>query len=425
LNVLIVGGGGREHAIAWKLAQSPKVDQLYCAPGNGGIAELAQCAAIQAEDGEGLVSFVRENASDFVVVGPELPLTLGLTDALSDAGVAAFGPSKAAAQLEGSKVFAKDLMSRHGIPTARYGVFEDAAAARDFAGTMKGPWVVKADGLAAGKGVLICNTLEETRRAIEAVLEERIFGPAGAKLVVEEFLTGEELSVMAFCDGKTVALMDSAQDHKRVFDQDQGPNTGGMGAYSPAPVAWPELMEEVRTRILLPVARAMNEEGRTFKGVLYAGLMLTSQGPMALEFNVRFGDPETQAVLPRMENDLMSVMESVVQSRLDEIELSWSPNHCVSVVMAAEGYPGDYRKGEVIFGLDDLPEGVWAFHSGTSRRTPDGALVTGGGRVLALTGLGSSLPGAVNKVYAAIQQVRFEGAHYRKDIAAKGVNHGK
>jgi phosphoribosylamine--glycine ligase len=420
LNVLIVGGGGREHAIAWKLAQSPKVDQLYCVPGNGGIAELAQCAAIPAEDVQGIAAFVRENAVDFVVVGPELPLTLGLADVLSGLGVAVFGPSQAAAQLEGSKAFAKDLMSRYGIPTARYGVFADAAAARDFAGSMKGPWVVKADGLAAGKGVLICRSLEETHKAIEAILEEKVFGEAGSKLIVEEFLEGEELSVMAFCDGKTVAPMVAAQDHKRVFDQDQGPNTGGMGAYSPTPAAGPELMEEVRRRVLLPVARAMNEEGRTFKGVLYAGLMLTGQGPVVLEFNVRFGDPETQAVLPRMENDLMSVLESVVDSRLDEIEFAWSPNHCVSVVLASEGYPGAYRKGEVISGLDDLPEGVWAFHSGTSRRTPDGALVTDGGRVLALTGLGASLPGAVKKVYAAIQQVRFEGAHYRRDIAAKG-----
>jgi phosphoribosylamine--glycine ligase len=421
LNVLIVGGGGREHAIAWKLAQSPKVDQLYCVPGNGGIAELAQCAAIQAEDVEGIVSFVREHAVDFVVVGPELPLTLGLADVLSDMGVAVFGPSRAAAQLEGSKAFAKDLMFKYGIPTARYGVFEDAAAAKGFAGSMKGPWVVKADGLAAGKGVLICRSLEETHKAIEAVLEEKVFGEAGSKLVLEEFLEGEELSVMAFCDGKTVAPMAPVQDHKRVFDQDLGPNTGGMGAYAPAPAAGPELMEEVRRRILLPAANAMNAEGRTFKGVLYAGLMLTDGGPMALEFNVRFGDPETQAVLPLMENDLMSVMESVVDSRLDEIEFAWSPNHCVSVVMASEGYPGAYRKGEVISGLDGLPEGVWAFHSGTSRRTPDGALVTDGGRVLAVTGLGASLPGAVKKVYGAMEQVQFKGAHYRRDIAAKGL----
>jgi phosphoribosylamine--glycine ligase len=422
LNVLIVGGGGREHAIAWKLAQSPRVTQLYCAPGNAGIAEQAQCVAIPADDVDGLAAFVRENKIDFVVVGPELPLTLGLADVIDDLGVAVFGPSKAAAQLEGSKAFAKELMTRYGAPTARYGVFEDAAAARDFAGTVKGPWVVKADGLAAGKGVLICRTLEEAYEAIETVLEKKAFGEAGSKLILEEFLEGEELSVMAFCDGKTVAIMPSAQDHKRVFDQDQGPNTGGMGAYSPAPAAGPELLEEVRRRILLPVIRAMNEEGRMFKGVLYAGLMLTDQGPMVLEFNVRFGDPETQAVLPRMENDLIDVLEAVAQSRLDEIELAWSPNHCVSVVMASEGYPGAYRKGEVISGLDDLPEGVWAFHSGTSRRTPDGALVTDGGRVLAVTGLGATLPGAVKKAYAAIRQVHFDGAHYRKDIAAKGVN---
>jgi phosphoribosylamine--glycine ligase len=424
LNVLVIGGGGREHAIVWKLAQSPRVSQLYCAPGNGGIAELAQCVAIQPEDVPELVSFVRENAIDFVVVGPELPLTLGLADVLGDLGVAVFGPSKAAAQLEGSKAFAKELMSRCGTPTARYGIFGDAAAARDFAGTMKGPWVVKADGLAAGKGVLICRTLEETHGAVGRILEEGAFGQAGSKLVLEEFLEGEEVSVMAFCDGQTVAPMIPAQDHKQAFDGDQGPNTGGMGAYAPAPAAGPEWLEEVRTRILLPVVRAMSEEGRTFKGVLFAGLMLTSEGPKVLEFNVRFGDPEAQAVLPLMENDLMNVLEAVVQSRLDEIELSWSPNHCVSVVMASEGYPGAYRKGDVISGLEDLPEGVWAFHSGTSRRTPDGALVTGGGRVLAVTGLGASLPGAVKKVYAAVRQVRFEGAHYRKDIAAKGVSSG-
>jgi phosphoribosylamine--glycine ligase len=420
LKVLIVGGGGREHAIAWKLAQSPRVTKLFCAPGNGGIADLAQCVAVEAEDIPGLTALVSREGIDFVVVGPELPLTLGITEAIGALGVPVFGPSKAAAQLEGSKAYAKALMIRCGAPTARYGVFEEVQAAKAYAEAMEGPWVIKADGLAAGKGVVICNALDEAHQAIRAVLEEKVFGEAGAKLVIEEFLEGEELSVMAFCDGKTMALMASAQDHKRVFDQDQGPNTGGMGAYSPATAAGPELLEDVRQRILLPVMNAMNQEGRMFKGVMYAGLMLTQKGPMVLEFNVRFGDPETQAVLPRLENDLMDILEAVTQTTLDQITLSWRRDYCVSVVMASQGYPGQYRKGDVIHGLDALPDRVWAFHSGTSKG-PDGLTTTNGGRVLAVTGLGGSLREAVETVYEGVGRVHFEGAHYRKDIGSRGM----
>lgn len=415
MKVLIVGGGGREHALAWKLAQSSKVDQLYCAPGNAGISEYARCVPLKVDDLPSLVDWAKKEAIDLAIVGPELPLTLGLVDALEKEGIAAFGPGAKAAEIEGSKAFAKDLMHKYGIPTARYGVFTDRETARNFAREMLGPWVVKADGLAAGKGVLICFSLEETEKAINEVLISKAFGAAGDKLVIEEFLEGEELSLMAFCDGRTIKPMVSAQDHKRVFSGDRGPNTGGMGAYSPAPIATPQLISQVQAAVLEPVVRAMDLEGRTFKGVLYAGLMLTKMGPKVLEFNARFGDPETQVVLPRLENDLIDIMLAVINGTLDQEELVWRDDACVSVVIASPGYPGEYPTGLPVSGLAEVPPGVMVFHSGTALSGEQ--IVTNGGRVLAVTALGSDIRQAVDNVYKGVKTISFPGSHYRDDIA--------
>lgn len=415
LNILLVGSGGREHALAWKLFQSSRIAKVYCAPGNAGIAQIAECVPIKADDITSLVNWAVDARIDLVVVGPELPLTLGLVDAVEKAGIKAFGPSKKAAQLEGSKAFSKDLMHKYGVPTARYGVFTNSEEAKNFAREIKGPWVVKADGLAAGKGVLICSTIEETFAAIDQVIVSKAFGSAGDKLVIEEFLEGEELSLMAFCDGTTVVPMASAQDHKRVFSGDLGPNTGGMGAYSPAPLATPELVKEVQEKILIPVVKAMAQEGSMFKGVLYAGLMITAKGPQVLEFNARFGDPETQVVLPRLETDLTDILLAVTEGKLGSLEIAWKPESCVSVVMASGGYPGDYKKGFPISGLDDVPPNVLVFHSGTDLKA--GEIVTNGGRVLAVTALGRDIRQAVYNAYAGVKKIKFDGAHYRDDIA--------
>jgi phosphoribosylamine--glycine ligase len=415
LKILVVGSGGREHTLVWKLAQSKLVEKIYCAPGNVGMIPLAELVPLQVDDLSGIVNFCEKEKVDLVVVGPELPLTLGLVDALEEKGIKAFGPKKKAAELEGSKVFAKDLMHRYGIPTARYGVFREVQTARDFARELAGPWVVKADGLAAGKGVLICSTLEETDVAIEKILVEKIFGTAGEKVIIEEFIEGEELSLMAFSDGQTVIPMVSAQDHKRVFDGDQGPNTGGMGAYSPAPVATPELCKVIEEQVLQPTIKAMAQEGRTFKGVLYAGLMITAQGPRVLEFNARFGDPETQVILPRLKSDLVEIILAVCEERLAEQEIVWREEACVSVVMASQGYPGSYKTGLQIKGLTDVEDDIFVFHSGTALK--DGEIVTAGGRVLAVTALGENLRQAVDSVYRAVKKINFSGAHYRQDIA--------
>jgi len=415
LKVLVVGSGGREHALVWKIAQSELVEKTFCAPGNVGMIPLAELVPIKAEDIFGIVDFCQKEKIDLVVVGPELPLTLGLVDALTEKGIKAFGPNKMAAELEGSKVFSKDLMMRYQIPTARYGVFQDVQSARDFAREIKGPWVVKADGLASGKGVLICSSLVETDAAIEKILIEKAFGEAGEKVIVEEFLEGEELSLMAFCDGKTVVPMVSAQDHKRVFSGDQGPNTGGMGAYSPAPLATPELCKIIEEQVLIPTVKAMAQEGRLFKGILYAGLMITAQGPRVLEYNARFGDPETQVIIPRLKTDLVEILLAVCEGRLDQLKLAWHKEACVSVVMASQGYPGSYQTGYPIKGLTDLPDDILVFHSGTA--SLKGEIVTAGGRVLAVTALGEDLRQAVDTVYRGIEKINFEGAHYREDIA--------
>lgn len=420
LKVLVVGGGGREHTLVWKIAQSPLVEKIYCAPGNAGIASLAECVALAAENLNGIVSFCRQEKINLVVIGPELPLTLGLVDKLEEAGIKAFGPSRLAAEIEGSKAFAKDLMARYGIPTARYGVFEEVEAACAFARQLPGPWVVKADGLAAGKGVLICSSLEETEAQIKSVLVDKAFGSAGEKVLIEEFLDGEELSLMAFCDGKTVVPLVSAQDHKRVYSGDRGPNTGGMGAYSPAPVATSQLCAEIEETVLKPTVRAMAQEGRPFKGILYAGLMITKDGPRVLEYNARFGDPETQVVLPRLKTDLVRIMLAVGEEKLENMEIEWKDEACVSVVMASGGYPGHYKKGFPIQGLEDLPGDLLVFHSGTAFQ--DGQIVTAGGRVLAVTALGKTLRQAVDLAYSGVKQISFAGVHYRDDIAYRAFN---
>jgi len=424
LKILIVGSGGREHALAWKLRQSPQTDTIYCAPGNGGTASLAVNVPIPADDIPALVAFAKEQHIGLAVVGPELPLTLGLVDALTAAGIPAFGPSKAAAQLEGSKAFSKDFMARHGIPTAKYGIFQEVAPAKAFVRSFGGPCVVKADGLAAGKGVLICETEAEADTAIDYILAENAFGAAGASLVIEEFLEGEELSLMAFSDGKTVIPMMTAQDHKRIFDGDKGPNTGGMGAYAPAPVGTAALVAEVEKTVLQPVVNAMAAEGREFKGVLYAGLMITAKGPMVLEFNARFGDPETEVVLPMLKTDLVSTLLACIRGTLDQLPLEWQTGHCVTIVMAAHGYPGMVRKGDKIHGLEQVRPDVMVFHCGTSLQSTKAgtAWLTSGGRVLSVTATGETLPLALQKAYAGVQTITFDGMQYRRDIAHRALN---
>ena len=423
IKVLIVGSGGREHTLAWKLSESRIVSGLFCAPGNAGISQLARCVPIKADDVSGLVKFAQEEGIGLVVVGPEVPLTLGLVDALNEVGIKAFGPTQRAAEIEGSKAFAKDLMAKYGIPTARYGVFTDAQRARDFARKMQGPWVVKADGLAAGKGVLICTTLEETDAAIAEVMLGDILGKAGKKIVIEEFLEGEELSILAFCDGKTIIPMVPAQDHKRIFDGDKGPNTGGMGAYSPVPTATTELMQQITELVLKPVMAAMEKEGRPYSGVLYPGLMLTKEGPKVLEFNARFGDPETQVILPRLASDLGEILLAAVEGKLLGTKIEWKPQACITVVMASGGYPGAYRTGCPIDGLE-VADGkdVLVFHSGTAYK--NGKYVTAGGRVLSITALGRDIAEAREKAYQAITDIQFMGCQYRKDIAHRAIRTG-
>ena len=420
LRILVVGGGGREHTLVWKLAQSDRVARLFCAPGNAGISRFARCVPLQVDDIAGIVGFSRKERIDLVVVGPELPLTLGLADALEEAGIKAFGPSKKAAEIEGSKAFAKDLMRRYGIPTARYGVFTELGAARAFAREMTSPWVIKADGLAGGKGVLICETLAEADQAIAEVLSGQAVGKAGEKIVIEEFLVGEELSILAFSDGVTAIPMVPAQDHKRIFDGDQGPNTGGMGAYSPVPAAAPAVLKEIEEKVLHPVIQAMAKEGRPYRGVLYPGLMLTREGPKVLEFNCRFGDPETQVVLPRLQTDLAEILLATVEGRLHETKIEWRQESCITVVMASGGYPGPYTTGYPISGLTGEPvENVIVFHSGTAWK--DEQIVTAGGRVLSVTALGRDIAQARENAYKAIAGISFNDRHYRKDIAYRAL----
>jgi phosphoribosylamine--glycine ligase len=420
MNVLLIGSGGREHALAWKLATSPLLTTLYCAPGNPGIAEVATCVTVDIADHAGVVAFCREKDISFVVVGPEGPLVAGLTDALAEADIAHFGPSRKAAMLEGSKGYTKDLCREHGIPTAAYGRFADADAAKTYLATQRFPIVVKADGLAAGKGVVIAGSRSEAEEAIDACFAGA-FGAAGAEVVVEEFLEGEEASFFALCDGQNVLTMASAQDHKRVGEADTGPNTGGMGAYSPAPVMTPDVIERTMTEIVRPTVAAMAARGTPFKGVLFAGLMITADGPKLIEYNVRFGDPETQVLMLRLKSDLLAAMLATSGGVLDSFDLQWSDDAALTVVFAAEGYPGTPKKGTEIRGLESARavEGVEIFHAGT--KAIDGRIVADGGRVLAVTARGRTLADAQARAYQAIDRIDWPGGFFRRDIGWRAL----
>jgi len=416
VKVLIVGGGGREHAIAWKLAQSPKVEKIYCAPGNAGIANLATCLPIAAEDITGIVNTAQEKQIDLAVIGPEMPLALGITDALERAGIRTFGPNRKCARLEASKSFTKAFLERHNIPTACHQAFTDQAELQRSIGLFGFPMVLKADGLAAGKGVVIAETREEAETAIQKMMGEKVFGAAGERVVVEEFLTGTEASILCFVDEKTIVPMESAQDYKRIFDGDKGPNTGGMGTYSPNRVFNSALDKRIRDEILLPTLAGFQKDGLNFKGVLFIGLMISAGGPRVIEFNNRFGDPETQVVLPRLETDLLDIMVAVTENRLSEIEMKWSDRRAACIVLASGGYPDAYQKGFPIEGLEnETGEDVIVFHAGTAYEEP-ARIVTAGGRVLGVTALGDTHEEAREKAYAGVRKISFEGMQYRMDI---------
>lgn len=419
MKVFIIGGGGREHAIIWKLSQSAKVDKIYCAPGNGGIMDLAECVDIPVMDFEKQIQFAKEKGIDLTVVAPDDPLAAGAVDAFEAAGLRAFGPNKAAAIIEGSKAFSKDLMKKYHIPTAEYEVFTKSSDAIAYVEAKNQfPIVVKADGLALGKGVIIAQNADEAKGAIREIMDDRVFGNAGGKVVIEEFLTGPEVSVLAFTDGKTVKPMVSAQDHKRVYDHDMGPNTGGMGTFSPSRIYTEDLAKECMETIFLPTMHAMNQEGRTFKGVLYFGLMKTQHGVKVIEYNCRFGDPETQVVLPRLKSDLFDIFNAVIDERLDEIEIEWEDNAAVCVVMASGGYPKAYQKGYPIEGIKEAEAaGAMVFHAGTTCK--DGTYYTNGGRVLGVTAIGKNLDAAIAKAYQLVPMISFRDVHYRKDIGIK------
>ena len=417
MKILIVGGGGREHAIAWKLAQSPRVEKLYCAPGNAGIAEVAECVNIGVMEFDKLTAFAKEHEIDMTVVAPDDPLAAGAVDAFEAAGLRAFGPRANAAILEGSKAFSKDLMKKYGIPTAAYETFTDPDSAISYLETAKMPIVLKADGLALGKGVLICNTLEEAKEGVKTLMLDKQFGSAGDEIVIEEFMTGREVSVLSFVDGKTIKIMTSAQDHKRAKDGDQGLNTGGMGTFSPSPFYTAEVDAFCREKIYQPTVDAMRAEGREFKGIIFFGLMLTEDGPKVLEYNARFGDPETQVVLPRMKNDLADIFDACIDGTLDQVELEFEDNAAVCVVLASDGYPEHYEKGFVISGLEKFKEndGYYVFHAG-SKFDGDGNIVTNGGRVLGVTATGSNLKEARSNAYKAAEWVNFDNKYMRHDI---------
>jgi phosphoribosylamine---glycine ligase len=421
MKILVVGGGGREHALVWKLSQSSRVEKIYAAPGNDGIGESAELAAIAADDIDKLAAFAEKKQVDLTVVGPELPLTLGVAELFQQRGLRIFAPGCAAARLEGSKAFAKEILHENKIPTAAFGTFSDARQAKKYLSELKPPFVVKADGLAAGKGVLICAERSEAEAAIDDVLTRRVFGAAGDKVVVEEFLEGEEASFIVLTDGDHVLPLASSQDHKRVFDNDEGPNTGGMGAYSPAPVVTPELHRRIVKEILEPLLRGLKRRGIDYRGTLYAGLMLTAGGPKVLEFNARFGDPECQPLMLRLKSDLVPLVEATIDGRLNEVEAEWYDEAAVCVVLTAGGYPGDYAKGQEIHGLERLKD--WrkgaVFHAGTTKK--NGRWLTAGGRVLGVTARGAGISQAVAEAYRAVAQIHWEGMHYRKDIARRAL----
>jgi len=421
MKVLVVGGGGREHALVWKISQSPQVTKVYCAPGNAGIAREAEAVDIGADDVRALLKFAKESKIDLTVVGPEAPLVAGIVDVFQKEGLKVFGPRRHAANLEGSKAYSKMLMKSAGIPTARFKIVSELSAAKDYAESLGAPLVIKANGLAAGKGVYVCSTVEEAHEAIDLVMKERIFGVAGDTVVIEECLLGEEASILAFMDGHAIFTMESSQDHKPALDGDKGPNTGGMGAYSPAPVVTDRIMRQVERDIMVPVAYAANRDGCPYHGILYAGIMITHEGPKVLEFNVRFGDPETQPVLMRMKSDIIEPIMATIDGQLADISMVWDDRPAVCVVMASGGYPDKYEKGREITGIEDA-EGlgdVKVFHAGTAES--NGKLVTAGGRVLGVTALGETVEAAQKLAYEAVERIHFQDAYYRTDIADKAI----
>lgn len=417
MNVLVIGSGGREHTICWSLAKSPKVDKIYCLPGNGGISQIAECVPISVMDFDAIVDFVDSHKDiELTVVAPDDPLAAGLVDRLEERGHRAFGPRANAAIIEASKAFSKYLMKKYDIPTAKYEEFDNYDNAVEYLAKAKYPLVVKADGLALGKGVIICNTKDEGLQAAKEMMIDSKFKDAGKRVIVEEFMVGQEVSILSFCDGKTIIPMVNARDHKRAYDNDQGLNTGGMGTFSPSAIYTKEVEEEVMNKIILPTVDAMNKEGRTFKGVLYFGLMLTDDGAKVVEYNARFGDPETQVVLPRLKTDLCDIFNAVVDGTLDKINIEWSDDACVCVVMASGGYPESYEKGKEIT-IGDIADDILIFHAGTAIK--DGKLVTSGGRVLGVTAMGKDIHEARAKAYEAVGKIRFDGAFFRRDIGIK------
>ena len=422
MKVLVIGSGGREHAIAWKLSQSRHVDKVYCAPGNAGIAEIAECIDVDLSNFDVLLDLVRYEWIDLTIVGPEDPLSRGIVDYFEKDGRRILGPTKAAAQLESSKVFSKEFMKRHRIPTAEYKVFTSYLHAEDYVRMKGAPIVIKADGLAAGKGVIVASTVDEAIDALRLIMKDRAFGDAGNRAIVEECLKGEEASFMVFTDGKTIVPMVSSQDHKRVFDDDKGPNTGGMGAYSPAPVITKELESVVMDTIMRPTIEGLRSEGIKYKGILYAGLMIDDGNPYVLEFNCRLGDPETQPVLLRLDTDLVDICMAIADEKLSDVNIEWKDEASVCVVLASGGYPGKYEKGKVISGLNDVKkmDDVVVFHAGTAFNNNE--IITNGGRVLGVTALGKDIKTAKDRAYEAVKKIHFDGMHYRKDISDKALN---
>lgn len=429
MRILVIGSGGREHALVWKIAQSKLVNKIFCAPGNGGIESLAECLEIKADDTPRLLDFAVKEKIDLTVVGPEAPLAEGIVDEFQKSRLRIFGPTRNAARLESSKVFAKELMSKYRVPTANFQIFDSPEEATKYVNQRASPCVVKAEGLAAGKGVVICQTKEEAEQAINSIMKDRVFGEAGKRVVVEDCLEGQEASIIVFTDSKEVIPLASSQDHKRVYDFDQGANTGGMGAYSPAPIVTEELNQQILETIVHPVIKGLSNEGITYKGILYVGIMITSDGPKVLEFNVRFGDPETQVMLPRLNSDLVEAMLATAEERLSQLKnsggLNWDRRSCVCVVCASGGYPGKYEKGKEIVGLEKvkiLPD-IVVFHAGTKSLIANGKshIVTNGGRVLGVTGLGNTIKQAIEQTYEAVKMIHFDGMHYRKDIAQKAL----
>ncbi|MCC6543503.1 MAG: phosphoribosylamine--glycine ligase [Nitrospirae bacterium] len=421
MNILVIGSGGREHALVWKIAQSRHADTIYCAPGNAGIAGIAECIPISATDIKSLYNFALEKEIGLTVVGPEAPLVLGIVDTFRKGGLRIFGPLSFAAQLEGSKAFSKHIMLKYGIPTAAACVFTDQKKAVDYIRENGVPIVVKADGLAAGKGVMVCLTEDEAVTAVNMIMSERLFGEAGAQVVIEECLEGDEASFLVFSDGNTIIPMPPSQDHKRAMDNDCGPNTGGMGAYSPVPVIDREMQERIMKEVMLPAVNALKAEGCPYEGILYAGIMLTSDGPKVLEFNCRFGDPEAQPILMRLQSDILDIINAVVDRKLESVEIEWSEKASVCVVMAAGGYPDKYSTGQSINGLDDFANisDIMVFHAGT--KFDGGNIVTAGGRVLGVTAIGADLKIAIDKAYEGVNMIRFNGMQYRKDIGRKAI----